>query len=48
MYIKPVMLRRLIQRAEPLVLEPSAFEVEMAIENLEGYESRVIIKIQQI
>jgi hypothetical protein len=33
--------------AEPLVLVPSAFEVEMVIEKLEGYESRVIIKLQQ-
>jgi hypothetical protein len=47
MYIRPVMLRRHIQTAEPLVLEPSAFEVEVAIEKLKGYKSRVMIKFQQ-
>jgi hypothetical protein len=29
------------------VPEPSDFEVEMVIEKLKGYESRVIIKFQQ-
>jgi hypothetical protein len=38
MYNRPVMLWRLI--AEPLVLEPSAFEVEMAIEKLKGYANQ--------
>jgi hypothetical protein len=30
-----------------MVLEPSAFEIEMAFEKLKGYESRVMIKFQQ-
>jgi hypothetical protein len=29
-----------MQRAGPLVLEPSAFDVEMAIEKLKGYKSK--------
>jgi hypothetical protein len=47
MYIRLVMLRRMIQTAGPLVLEPSGFEVEMAIVKIKGYKSRIMIKFQQ-
>ena len=36
-----------IHTAEPLVPEPSAFEVELAIEKLKSHKSPVLIKSQQ-
>jgi hypothetical protein len=36
-----------IHRAEPLVPEPSAFEVEMAIVNQKYTNNQILIKIQQ-
>jgi hypothetical protein len=36
-----------IHTAEPLVPEPSAFEVEMAIEKLKGTNHQVLIRFQQ-
>jgi hypothetical protein len=35
-----------IHTAEPLVPEPTASEVEMAIENLKGINHQVLIKFQ--
>ena len=37
-----------IQTAEPLVREPSAFEVEMANEVLKDINQQILIKFQQI
>jgi hypothetical protein len=36
-----------IHTAEPLVLEPSAFEVEMAVEKLQRHKSPGTVKSQQ-
>ena len=36
-----------IHTAEPLVPEHSAFDVEMAIENLKGTNHQVLIRFQQ-
>jgi hypothetical protein len=36
-----------IHTAQPLVPEPSAFEVEMAIEILKGTNHQVLIRFQQ-
>jgi hypothetical protein len=48
MYMGLVMLgRQLIQTAEPIVPEPSAVEVEMAIEKLKSTNHQVLIKYRQ-
>jgi len=48
MYIGLMMLgRQKYSTAEPLVLEPSAFVVEMATEKLKDTNHQVLIKSQQ-
>jgi len=45
MYMDLMMLGR--QTAEPIVPEPSAFEVELVLEKLKNNNQQVLIKFQQ-